>query len=243
MRFAASVAALLGLAASALAQTKGFDPIKSPTNGQVLTTGQTLTIKWDAAKKYAKDTVTISLIGGATQGDQFPIKDLATGIPNSAQHFSWKLDESLGTDAVYGLTITSDSNPKIFQYSYPFHIKKSTGGSGSASGYSAATSSISYATTMTTTYGVKTVHISSCPPTTTSVAVNTTTPVHSIYSSMPQNTTTTASYTFFTTTPAVVAPTTTVPAVVPTATPGAAARVGSSSLALIGALFVAALAL
>lgn len=75
MRF--SAAAVLAFAASALAQTPDFDPIYTPKKDEVVAAGSPLVITWDAPAKYASGTVSISLIGGATQNSQQPIADIA----------------------------------------------------------------------------------------------------------------------------------------------------------------------
>ena len=77
MRFASSaVAGLLALATSAFAQTAGFDPISKPLDNEVVAAGSTYIISWNATM-YTSESVSISLIGGATQGTQIPIMDLA----------------------------------------------------------------------------------------------------------------------------------------------------------------------
>ncbi|KAG5963059.1 hypothetical protein E4U58_003697 [Claviceps cyperi] len=162
MRF--SAAAVLAFAASALAQTPDFDPIYTPKKDEVVAAGSPLVITWDAPAKYASGTVSISLIGGATQNSQQHIADIASGVPNSAKTYTWNVDASLGQDNVYGLVFKLESDKQIFQYSNPFHIKagnKAAGGDG---------------VTLTKSVGTKTVLLSSTPSTTSAPAAHTTTP-------------------------------------------------------------------
>lgn len=47
--------------------------------------------------------------------------------------FTWTVDEPLGAHATYGLKISLASNTSVFQYSNPFHITPSGGGSNQTS--------------------------------------------------------------------------------------------------------------
>ncbi|KAG5942676.1 hypothetical protein E4U59_000959 [Claviceps monticola] len=168
MRF--SAAAVLAFAASALAQTPDFDPIYTPKKDEVVAAGSPLVITWDAPAKYASGTVSISLIGGATQNSQQPIAEIASGVKNSAKTYTWNVDASLGKDNVYGLVFKLESDKQIFQYSNPFHIKAGDKASGSDG------------VTLTKSVGTKTVLLSSTPATvstTTAPAAHTTTPSNS----------------------------------------------------------------
>ncbi|PNP42544.1 hypothetical protein TGAM01_v203757 [Trichoderma gamsii] len=147
MRFTLSVPAFLALASTAFAQTPDFDPVNSPSNNQVITAGQPFTIQWEAPAKYAAGTISIELIGGATQGTQVPLSTIATGIANSAGSFVWNVPADLGADAFYGFIVKYESNPSVFQYSNPFHVK-----AGSAP-------PAKDTTTVTTSTGVKTVSL------------------------------------------------------------------------------------
>lgn len=60
------IAATLALAASVCAQTAGFDPITAPTQDQTMAAGSTLDIVWEPTANYSSDTVTITLLQGAT---------------------------------------------------------------------------------------------------------------------------------------------------------------------------------
>lgn len=55
------------------------------------------------------------------------------GLDSSAGGYTWSVDSSLGDDATYGLKVTLESDPTIFQYSNPFQIGSATSGSGSGS--------------------------------------------------------------------------------------------------------------
>ena len=54
------------------------------------------------------------------------------------------MDSSLGKDKTYGIQITLDSDKKVFQYSFPFHIKAGSGGSSTKSGYSSSSDTATY---------------------------------------------------------------------------------------------------
>jgi hypothetical protein len=123
MQFTISAAALMAFAAQALAQVADFDPVLTPTNWEQVQTGETLQITWQAKPKYSGEKISISLIGGATQNTQVPIKTIATGVDNDAASFSWKIDSSVGNNNVYGLVLKLESNPEVFQYSFPFKIE------------------------------------------------------------------------------------------------------------------------
>ncbi|GJC80038.1 hypothetical protein ColLi_02876 [Colletotrichum liriopes] len=144
MQFKISAAALLAFAASALAQNANFNPIYKPTSNEKVNAGTTLSIEWDAPEAFKDVTVSISLIGGATQNGQVPLLDIVSGIPNSAEKYSWSIPSTLGKDAFYGLVIKSDANPTVdFQYSNPFHI---VAGEGSSSGTTTVVASSGTAT-------------------------------------------------------------------------------------------------
>lgn len=77
MKFFSTAAAVLAFAASAFAQTADFDPIYTPSNGEVVPAGKTYKITWSAPAKYASESISIHLIGGATQNTQVPLQDIA----------------------------------------------------------------------------------------------------------------------------------------------------------------------
>ncbi|KAG6003970.1 hypothetical protein E4U21_001550 [Claviceps maximensis] len=147
MRF--SAAAVLAFAASTLAQTQDFDAIYSPKKDEVVTAGSDLTLTWDAPAKYDSGTVSIELIGGATQNTQQHIANIASGVSNGAKTYTWKIDASLGGQNVYGLVFKLESDPKIFQYSNPFHIKGSGSKVATSSDVNTMTTSLAMSSTTT----------------------------------------------------------------------------------------------
>lgn len=166
MRFTAAASAILAFAVSALAQTADFNPIYKPESGSTVEAGSTVEITWEAPAKYASGTVSIHLIGGATQNTQEKIADIASGVDNSANSYSWTVDASLGDKAVYGLVFTWEADTSIFQYSNPFHIAASTD---KPTASVTASASDSGATTITTDVGAVTITISSCTTSTTPI--------------------------------------------------------------------------
>jgi len=240
MRF--SIATVLAFAASAFAQAADFDPIYTPKANEVVPAGAPFTVTWEAPAKYLDGTITIELIGGATQNTQTKLSTIATGVKNSAKTYSWNVDASLGDLKFYGLVFRYETNPTVtFQYSNPFSIKASENkptGSGTV--------------TMTKSHGIKTVTLSttstpvtttSAPATTshstTSVQLNTTVPCNS--TTLVIKPSTSNSGPVVVTSTAVVGPTTTAPTTAPVPTSAASAvRVGA--LTILGAI-AAALAL
>jgi hypothetical protein len=244
MKFTLSLSALAAFAATVMAQTEGFDSVTQPEPNAKLPAGETFEVVWSAPKDYAEGTVSLHLIGGETQDTQQPLADIAAGIPNSAEKYSWAVDAALGDAKFYGLVIKYESNPDIFQYSNPFHIVKAEG----------ADSAADQTTTISKSYGEKTVTLSACDcEETTSSTSTITPPVISTPTPTPspaENTTSTyVKPTTIKTKPVpiqtteieVVQPEPTTPATVPES--GANARFGASSVALVGAFVVAAFAL
>lgn len=80
MRFTLSVPAFLALVSSTFAQTADFDPVTAPSSNQIINAGAPFTIQWTAPAKYAAGTVSIELIGGATQGTQVPLSTIASKL-------------------------------------------------------------------------------------------------------------------------------------------------------------------
>jgi hypothetical protein len=264
MQFTMSVAALVAMASSVLAQTADFDPVYTPDNNQVIPAGQVFEITWSAPEKYAEETVSIQLIGGATQDSQQVLSDLVSGIPNTDESYQWTVDASLGAHAVYGLKVILDSDPSVFQFSMPFQIE------GEPESVSVDTSGLPI--TITSSFGTKTVTLSSAEATTTSEVETTTTSeaettttseVESTTSAIPTTTTLStitrnATTSVETSTTAFIQTSTTVVTPAPT-TSGAAGGEGedeesnedapsgaaglSAPLALVGALAMAFLAL
>ncbi|KAF4989616.1 hypothetical protein FDECE_14652 [Fusarium decemcellulare] len=147
---------LFFLVARGIAQTPGFDAVLTPTAWQQLSAGQTFTITWSAPVKYSSQRVTISLIGGASQGSQVPIQDIATGVSNDAEAYAWTVDTTLGTANVYGLVFKLESDPSIFQYSNPFKIERSSGENPTSAASHSYKESIDYTSTTTPISGTNT---------------------------------------------------------------------------------------
>lgn len=80
MRFTLSTSAFLALVSTVIAQTPGFDPITVPTSNEVLSSGAPFTVQWTVPAQYASDTITIELIGGATQATQQVLATLASEL-------------------------------------------------------------------------------------------------------------------------------------------------------------------
>jgi hypothetical protein len=250
MRF--TVSAVLAMATTVLAQTADFNPIYKPESQSTINAGSTFEITWEAPAKYAEATVSIHLIGGVDQDHQVPLLDIASGIKNSANKYSWTVAADLGAANVYGLIIRDESNPEVFQYSNPFHIKASAVESSktTAVSTSAAQSSSAAADATTTVHsGAVTVTLSSC--TTSSVPVTTSQPVISTpiviipSSSAPSVNTTLSTKPIVPPTSAFTPPAPTGPAPSAQTPPGqSGAAAGSVSfLALIGAAAMAMLTL
>lgn len=64
MRYTAT--SILAFASAVLAQTANFDVISKPTDGSVVPAGETYTITWSPTAEYNNDTITLTLLGGAT---------------------------------------------------------------------------------------------------------------------------------------------------------------------------------
>lgn len=68
MQFTISATTFLALVSSVLAQTKDFDAITVPTDGQVLQAGEVCVITWEPTSTVGADTITIRLMQGADEG-------------------------------------------------------------------------------------------------------------------------------------------------------------------------------
>ncbi|KAK4238021.1 Ser-Thr-rich glycosyl-phosphatidyl-inositol-anchored membrane family-domain-containing protein [Achaetomium macrosporum] len=160
-----SVLTALAFAASALAQnpTEGFNPISKPAQGENVPTGSTYEIVWEPSTKHP-GPITIGLLGGATPSTLSVVDTIAVGIESTGS-YSWQVDETLGDLATYGIMITLDSDTKIFQYGFPFHIVKgssessttvSTSATGSATGKATTSTSASASASETSVTEIKT---------------------------------------------------------------------------------------
>ncbi|KAJ0117321.1 hypothetical protein N8I77_006691 [Diaporthe amygdali] len=170
MRVTITAATLLAWVSAALAQTAGFDAISLPAKDESVSAGSTYTVKWDYSATYA-GTVSIQLLQGAdaTTLQLGPV--VASGIDNSAGSYAWAVDSALGADATYGLKITYDSNPEVFQYSFPFHIAKGTASSAAETTAAPATTAAAgvpaNVNVESTVYSTELVTITSCAATVT----------------------------------------------------------------------------
>lgn len=246
MRFFASAAAVMAMISAAAAQAADFDPIFEPQSGATVNAGSTFEVTWEAPEKYQDGTISIHLIGGASDTTLVPIADIATGVSNAANTYSWTVDASLGADATYGLVFRWEADPSIFQYSNPFHIAAASGDVPPV----ASSSSVSAGVTVTTAEGVVTVTLTSCPPSSTSTPVTTSSFHHNTTISTSTISTSSAWNTTFVPPPATSvvlpppvvttpAPAPTTPAPVPTGVPAGAARFYSGSALVLGGVAVA----
>lgn len=171
MQVTITAATLLAWVSAALAQTAGFDAITVPTKDESVPAGSTYTVKWDYSADYA-GTVSIQLLQGAdpTTLQLGPV--VASGLDNAAGSYSWAVDSTLGSEATYGLKITYDSNPEVFQYSFPFHISKAEAAASSSAAAPATTAPAAevpanQANVESTIYSTEMVTITSCAATVT----------------------------------------------------------------------------
>ncbi|KAG8162455.1 hypothetical protein KVR01_008220 [Diaporthe batatas] len=169
MQVTITAATLLAWVSAALAQTAGFDPITTPAKDESVAAGSTYTVKWDYSADYA-GTVSIQLLQGAdpTTLQLGPV--VASGLDNSAGSFAWAVDAGLGADATYGLKITYDSNPEVFQYSFPFHIAQAAAVSSAAAPATTAAAEVPAnqgGAAESTIYSTEMITITSCAATVT----------------------------------------------------------------------------
>ncbi|KAI0136694.1 Ser-Thr-rich glycosyl-phosphatidyl-inositol-anchored membrane family-domain-containing protein [Xylariales sp. AK1849] len=253
MRFTAISAAALAFAASTLAQTAGFDAITSPGKDVDVPAGETFTIEWQPGTYDG--TVTLSLLGGQTPETLQVLSAFAEGVENTDGSYAWGVDSSLGDKATYGIKITLDSDPTIFQYSFPFHIAAGAKGaisasSSSSSGYAvssySATGSASFSATTTVVLSTSSASVyptSSFVVTASTVTSSSTFPT--ITASGNLSTTATVGATTLTSLTSVTAShtsssTSSTPSTIPT---NAAPRAAAGSLALLGGIAAAIFAL
>ncbi|OAA67543.1 Cell wall beta-glucan synthesis [Cordyceps fumosorosea ARSEF 2679] len=158
MRF--TIAAVLAFASSAIAvgvdATDGFDRINTPNKDEQLPAGKPYVVKWENPAPYTEGPVYIQLLGGKDPNTLSVKTEKIATVDNKDQQYTWNVDASLGDDATYGLRFVWEKDDNIVQYSKPFQIKKADG-AGSSSG----------TVTVTSSQGVKTVTLSSATTTTT----------------------------------------------------------------------------
>ncbi|KAL2155075.1 hypothetical protein VTH82DRAFT_3751 [Thermothelomyces myriococcoides] len=121
MRF--SITALLALASAVVAQgpTGGFNAITNPKEGEEVPAGSTYEIVWLHNKAWPGD-VTIALLGGSSPQTLTVVDTIAEGVDGATGTYSWDVPSSLGDLDTYGIMITLESDPSIFQYGFPFKI-------------------------------------------------------------------------------------------------------------------------
>lgn len=248
MRFSI-ISAVCAFAATAYAQTAGFDALSIPTQDQKVAAGSTLDITWEPTAAYNKDTVTITLLQGSTPSTLSAGPIVASSIASSAGKFSWTIPSDIGSFATYGFQLTLDSDTKIFQYSFPFHI---TGASSSSATSSATGSITSAASTKTLTLSTGTAYTPIPTSSSISSSANSTTVVKTSYSastlatvsSVKPTGNSTLTYvsptaTAATTTSAKTGSATTTSSPAAATTNAAAANIAQGSLALFGGLVLA----
>ncbi|EAA29669.1 hypothetical protein GE21DRAFT_1437 [Neurospora crassa] len=131
MRF--SVAAVLAIATAVFAQTDGFDVISNPYAGEKVLAGLPCEIKWaPSSDPKFQGTVRIDVLGGTTPQTLDKVGTVASGVDSSKGSYKWMVDAHLGKANTYGIQITLESNEKVFQYSFPFHIIGGLADSGDA---------------------------------------------------------------------------------------------------------------
>jgi hypothetical protein len=125
-----ALAALLALAGAALAQVDGFDAITSPPEGSTLKAGDTFAIVWEPAPaELDEELVDIILLAGSSPSTLDAVEPaIAEGVTNKAGTFEWEIPADLGDKATYGIKIQLQSDPKTFQFSFPFEITPSKDG-------------------------------------------------------------------------------------------------------------------
>ncbi|ROT37314.1 hypothetical protein SODALDRAFT_194031 [Sodiomyces alkalinus F11] len=196
MRFSVT-AALVAYVGSVLAQNPDFNPVYKPESGAVLVAGSTVTIEWTTPEQYADVTISIELIGGATQNTQMHVVDVASGVPNSDESYEWTIPSDVGGANFYGLILTSESNPDDWQFSNPFNIVLADDADetdddddddDTTPSASPTANDVSETVTVTTSVGTATVTLSLAEPASTSVAAETSSIVEEPTSSIPTET-------------------------------------------------------
>ncbi|TLD20619.1 hypothetical protein PspLS_08587 [Pyricularia sp. CBS 133598] len=225
-----SLAAILALAGSAIAQTPGFHALVKPVRDEVIPAGKPFTLEWQAGGQDGP--VNFVLTGGETHALLQEIGTVATGIDSKLGKYTWDVSATLGDKKAYGLKIVLASDPTVFQWSNPFTIKATSDKPSNNNSTSAAPSTItspsSAAPTAASTTLVKT----------NSTTVSTNASMTATKSSAPGGATTLTK----TSTQGVAQPTRATTPSSPQAT-GAAAALGFSSAALVGGVFMAVLGL
>ncbi|KAK0747971.1 Ser-Thr-rich glycosyl-phosphatidyl-inositol-anchored membrane family-domain-containing protein [Apiosordaria backusii] len=138
MRF--SGLSVLGFASVVLAQwdpTPGFNVLSKPSFDEVVPAGKPYDVEWAGTDEFP-EAITIKLYGGKARNSLDLVSTIASGVDSAEGTYSWAVPADLGTAAVYGIRIESETNSTRFQWGNPFTIKSgkpstSTTASGSAS--------------------------------------------------------------------------------------------------------------
>ncbi|KLU83601.1 hypothetical protein MAPG_02654 [Magnaporthiopsis poae ATCC 64411] len=244
-----TIAAILALAGSALAQTPGFNPLTNPTMNEVIPAGKPYTIKWTPQGGNGAP-VSLYAYAGESASTLQEISTIATGVDASQGKFEWNINPAIGGKyKAYGIKIALTSDKETYQWSNPFTISAAEGSSSAASSSSSpatttASTSSSAATSMTDNASVTTskpVSSTTIPTTSSSVAI--TTHMGNLSTTAVVTGGATTQVTLVTSTSrasSAAAGSTTSPATVPT---GAAVAKGASSIAVVAGLAMAVLAL
>ncbi|KAK4251179.1 Ser-Thr-rich glycosyl-phosphatidyl-inositol-anchored membrane family-domain-containing protein [Corynascus novoguineensis] len=247
MRF--SIAALLALATAVVAQTEGFNVITKPTEGEKVPAGSTYEIVWQPSDDH-EGPITIGLLGGSSPQTLSVVDTIAEGVDPSTGSYSWKVPS--GGEATYGIIITLESDPAVFQYGFPFKIvggsddDEDDSSSSSSSSVPSSTSTSTSAATSTTSDAESTsksstktkTHDHSSTVTSTSVSASsstlvssTTTRANSSTTSIPETTVT--SSVVETATSTTSSSTSLATNGVPTLGPGSFAMLGGMAMAVL----------
>ncbi|KAI6378749.1 hypothetical protein MCOR25_002168 [Pyricularia grisea] len=224
-----SLAAILALAGSVVAQTPGFHPLVKPASNEVIPAGKPYTLEWQSGGQDGP--VNFVLTGGETHATLQEIGTVATGIDSTLGKYTWNVASSLGDQKAYGLKIVLASDTSVFQWSNPFTIKASTDKSTTNSTSSATSSTTTSASSTTTTPASTTIKVNSTTISSNASITATKSSAPGVATTLTQTATQGVAQSTRTTTPSS-----------PQAT-GAAAAIGFSSAALVGGVFMAVLGL
>lgn len=245
-----TIAAILTLAGSALAQTPGFNPLTAPTMNEVIPAGKPYAIKWTPQGGNGAP-VSLYAYAGESASTLQEISTIATGVEASLGRFEWNIDAAIGGKfKAYGIKIALASNKETYQWSNPFTISAAEGSSSASSSSSSspatttASTSSSAATSKTEDASVTTTKptLSSTTIPTTSSSTSITIPIGNLSTSAVGTGGATTQVTLVTSTSRTSSAggSATSPATVPT---GGAVAKGASSIAIVGGLAMAVLAL
>ncbi|KAL8388441.1 hypothetical protein RB595_009242 [Gaeumannomyces hyphopodioides] len=240
-----TVTAILAIVGSALAQTPNFNPLTQPTMNEVIPAGKMYAIKWTPQGGNGAP-VSLYAYAGESASTLQEISTIASGVEASLGRFEWNVDAAIGGKyKAYGIKIALASDKEVYQWSNPFTVSAAEGSSSTSSSVSTtkASSTSSSVTAKTDSSSVTSTKasVSTTMVLTTSSSIVTSTPIGNLSTSATRSATT--QVTLITSTSRVsTAPggSSTAPVTVPT---GGAVTKGASSIAIIGGLAMAVLAL